>query len=165
MSQLQNNAAMLLSTAQGINSSVTTDAYRILNIQSQINGTLLELEGLQMTAESVSLYVEEVKDLPSRASNLTFNALQMVDELRRQFFSTMRPDIDAINSIEAYIDTVSQRIAISTSNSTITMLESSLVELENTFNALQEEYDSITRQVNELRQLENMLPPDCDSNY
>lgn len=156
---------MLLSTAQGINSSVTINAYRILNIQNQINSILLELESLEMTAESVFMYVEEVEDLPSRVRNLTLVAMQLVDELRQQYYSTMRPDINTINSIEAYIETVSQRIANSAINSTIAMLENQLVELESTFNTQQEEYESIAREVNELRQLENMLPPDCDSNY
>ena len=165
VSQLQNDTSTLLSTAQAINSSVAMNVYRILNIQSQINSTLLELESLDMTAEDVTINVKEVENLPSRVRNLTLDAMQLVDEFRQQYYSTMRPDISAINSIEAYIETVAQRIANSTINSTITILENQLVDLENTFNALQEEYNSITREVNELRQLESMLPPDCDSNY
>ena len=118
-----------------------------------------------MVAENVSTSVKDAEDLPSQAINLTTQARQIVNDLQENLTSTTPPNTDSLNSIQAYITTLADRLNTSNIEAMTNMLEADLTTLENTLSSLQNEYQQIEQEAEELRDLANMLPPDCDSNY
>ena len=138
---------------------------QIQQLQAQANSTLLEFESLDIIAENVSDSVEEAEELPSQASNLTDQAREVVNELQEKLFSTTPPDTDTVDNIQAYIDTVAGQLDSNNIEEITTALEANRTTLSNMLSDLQEEYQQIEQEVQELRALADMLPPDCDSNY
>ena len=156
---------MLLTAAQGLVSSATAGVNLTHQLQGQANSTLLEFKGLEMVAENVSTSVENAKDLPSQANNLTIQARQIVSELQEKLTSTTPPDTDFLDSIQAYITMLADQLSTSNLEAVTAMLEHNLTSIQSTLSGLQEEYQQIEQEVEELRELADMLPPDCDSDY
>ena len=163
--ELEVNSSMLRTTAQDLANSVNTSVTQILDIQEHTNTTILELREVEMVAENVSSSVNRVRNLPSNTSDISLQATRLVDELRNEYSNTPRPDVASLNSTRTYINMVSNLVTNNSTDAAIDALENELRTLQDTFNTLQSEYASIRQEVDELRQLESMLPPDCDSDY
>ena len=165
ISELDSN---LTATLAEISVQLGTAQEGLATLQSQqvkANDSLNQLLGTKEAVNQASLAVESQSSLPTEAATISANASALVSQLLDTISSTPEPDFDAIEEVTMDLESVTQQLSEADLEATRSALASQLQLLDGELSKLKNSLSTITEEVEELQQLTESLPPDCDSNY
>ena len=134
--------------------------------QVKANHSLNQLLSKEEDVNQAALDVENQSSLPTEAATISANASTLVDQLLKTTIPlTPEPDFDAIEEVIMDLESVSQQLSEADLEETRSALVSQLQHLDYELTELKNNLSTTREEVEELQQLSEALPPDCDSNY
>ena len=129
------------------------------------NHSLNQLLSMEEDVNQAMLTVKSQASLPKQAATISANASTLVSQLLENISLTPEPDFAAIQNLTTYLESVSQQLSMADLEATQAALNSTLQNLDDELTELKNKLSASRQELEDLEQLSDTLPPNCDSDY